>query len=183
VPAAPPAIVPVPAAVIGRPVAATATAATPATSDTAGPPILTALARVFTVKDAWREWQEGLAGQPALRELEVRWGSRWRPGNAVRITFSRRKVIWDEILARTARGKSVNEAVAELELLRASRSLNSLVEELKRRREYVTPTLVRGPGQGVARGQPRRGQYGRWGRRGGPPPRQPAHASQGPLFI
>ena len=174
-PAAPPAIVPVPAA-IGRPVAAAAAAATPATSDAAGPPILTALARVFTVKDAWREWQEGLAGQPALRELEARWGSRWRPGNAVRIAFSRRKVIWDEILARTARGKSVDEAVAELELLRASRSLNSLVEELKRRREYVAPTPARGPGQGVARGQPRRGQYGRWGRRGGPPPRQPAHA-------
>ena len=144
--------------------------------------MLTALARVFTVKDAWQEWQEGLAGQPALRELEARWGSRWRPGNAVRIAFSRRKVIWDEILACTARGKSVDEAVAELELLRASRSLNSLVKELKRRREYVAPIPVRGPGQGVARGQPRRGQprrgqYGRWGRRGGPPPRQPAYAS------
>jgi hypothetical protein len=70
-PAAPPAIVPVPAVTIGRPVAATAAAATPATSDATGPPILTALARVFTVKDAWREWQEGLAGQPALRELEA----------------------------------------------------------------------------------------------------------------
>jgi len=71
-PAAPPAIVPVPAAAIGRPIAAAATVATPATSDATGPPILTALARVFTVKDAWREWQEGLAGQPALRELEAR---------------------------------------------------------------------------------------------------------------
>jgi hypothetical protein len=55
-------IVPVPAAVIGRPVAATAATTTPATSDAAGPPILIALARVFIVKDAWREWQEGLAG-------------------------------------------------------------------------------------------------------------------------
>jgi hypothetical protein len=55
-------------------------------------------------------------------------------------------VIWDEILARIARGKSVDEAVAELELLRVSRSLNSLVEELKRRREYVAPTPVRGLG-------------------------------------
>jgi hypothetical protein len=167
-------IVPVLAAV-GRPVAAAAAAAaTPATSDTTGPLILMALARVFTVKNAWREWQEGLAGQPALRELEARWGSRWHPGNTIRIAFSRRKMLWDEILARTARGKSVDEAIAELELLRASRSLNSLVEELKRRREYVAPTPVQGPGQGLARaarGQPRQGQYGRWGRKGGPPPR------------
>jgi hypothetical protein len=55
-------------------------------------------------------------------------------------------VIWDEILARTAYGKSVDEAVAELELLHASRSLNSLVEELKRHREYIAPTPVRGLG-------------------------------------
>jgi len=178
----PPAVVPVPAAppppgpaVGGRPVAAAAAAATNATdatdaTDAAGPPTLTALARVFTVKDAWREWQEGLAGRPALRELEARWGSRWRPGNAIRIAFSRRKVIWDEILARIARGKSVDEVVAELELLRASRSLSSLVEDLKRRREHVPRTPVQG--QGAVRGQLRRGRYGRWGRRGGPLPRQ-----------
>ncbi len=178
----PPAVVPVPAAppppgpeVGGRPVAAAAAAATNATdatdaTDAAGPPTLTALARVFTVKDAWREWQEGLAGRPALRELEARWGSRWRPGNAIRIAFSRRKVIWDEILARIARGKSVDEVVAELELLRASRSLSSLVEDLKRRREHVARTPVQG--QGAVRGQLRRGRYGRWGRRGGPLPRQ-----------
>ncbi len=78
----------------------------------------------------------------------------------MRIAFSRWKVIWDEILARTARGKSVDEAVAELELLRASRSLNSLIEELKRCREYVAPPPARGRGQGTVRGQPRGGQYG-----------------------
>jgi hypothetical protein len=116
-----------------------------------------ALAWVFIVKDAWREWQEGLAGQPALRELEARWGSCWCPGNAIRIAFSCRKVLWDEILACMACGKSVDKAVAELELLRASRSLNLLVEELKRCCEYVVPMPVQGPGQGAARavrGQP-----------------------------
>jgi Centromere DNA-binding protein complex CBF3 subunit, domain 2/Transcriptional activator of glycolytic enzymes len=184
VPAASLAVMPLPAvplgpAVVGGPVAAAAATATAAT-DAAGLPTLTALARVFTVKDAWREWQEGLAGRPALRELEERWGSRWRPGNAIRIAFSRRKVIWDEILARTARGKSVDEVIAELELLRAGRSLSSLVEELKRRREYVTPTPARGPGPGAVRGQLRRGRYGRWGRRGGPLPRQVIRASKGP---
>jgi hypothetical protein len=48
-------------------------------------------------------------------------------------------------------GKSVDEAVAELELLYASRSLNLLVEKLKRCREYVVLMPVRGPGQGLAR--------------------------------
>jgi hypothetical protein len=37
-----------------------------------GLPAIIALARVYTVKDAWREWQEGLAGRPAIRELEER---------------------------------------------------------------------------------------------------------------
>jgi hypothetical protein len=59
------------AVVIGKPVMATAAAVTPATSDAASPPILTALARVFIVKDAWWEWQEGLVGQLALQELEA----------------------------------------------------------------------------------------------------------------
>lgn len=75
----------------------------------------------------------GLAGQPAIKELEEKWGSRWRPSNVVRVQFCRRKVIWDEVLARTARGKSAYEAVAEL--LRAGRSLNQLVDELKQRRQ------------------------------------------------
>ncbi|KAF2185275.1 hypothetical protein K469DRAFT_576716, partial [Zopfia rhizophila CBS 207.26] len=89
-----------------------------------------------TVKDVWREWKEGFVGLPAVRELEERWGSRWRPGNVVRVQFCRRKVIWDELLARIARGKGEEEAVTELELLRAGRSLNQLIDELKQRRQH-----------------------------------------------
>ncbi|KAM4067976.1 centromere DNA-binding protein complex CBF3 subunit [Hirsutella rhossiliensis] len=74
-----------------------------------GMPIVTALARVFTVGDVWKEWEEG-------------------------VQFCRRKVIWDELLARMASGKCKEAAVAELELLRAGRSLNRLVDELKQRR-------------------------------------------------
>ncbi|RKK80768.1 hypothetical protein BFJ71_g15816 [Fusarium oxysporum] len=92
------------------------------------------LAKVFTVRDVWKEWEEGIAGQPAVRVLEETWGSRWRPGNRIRVQFCRRKVIWDELLARTASGKNEEEAVAELELLRAGRSLNRLIDELKQRR-------------------------------------------------
>ncbi|KAL9567375.1 hypothetical protein ACKAV7_008450 [Fusarium commune] len=106
-----------------------------------GMPIVAALAKVFTVRDVWKEWEEGIAGQLAIRVLEETWGSRWRPGNGIRVQFYRRKVIWDELLACTASGKSEEEAVAELELLRAGRSLNRLVDELKQRRR-------RGQGQG-----------------------------------
>lgn len=141
-----------------------------ASGATPGLPVVAALARAFTVTDVWREWKEGLAGRPAIRELEETWGSRWRPGNAVRVQFCRRKVIWDEVLARAAHGgKSEAEAVAELELLRAGRSLNQLVDELKQRRQGQL--LDRG-GQRAMRGHGRRARWGRWGRRGGLPRRQ-----------
>lgn len=129
-----------------------------------GPPVYTALAKAYTVGDVWREWKEGLAGQPAVRELEEAWGSSWRPGNTVRVQFCRRKVVWDEVLARVARGRAEEEAVAELELLRAGRSLNQLVDELKHRRQYHQ--RARGPSG--ARGQGRTGRWQLYGRRGGP---------------
>ena len=99
-----------------------------------------------------------------MRELEEKWGSSWCPGNTVRVQFCRRKVIWDELLARVARGKSEEEAVAELELLRAGRSLNQLIDDLKQRCQHQ---LV-GREQRAIRGQGRRGRWGRWGRRGRP---------------
>jgi hypothetical protein len=108
----------------------------PSTAPGPGMPVFTALAKAYMIKDVWREWKEGLGGQPAVQELEEKWGSRWRPGNTVRVQFCRRKVIWDELLARVARGKSEEEAVAELELLRAGRSLNQLVDNLKQRRQH-----------------------------------------------
>ncbi|KAM5344531.1 hypothetical protein ACJ41O_013067 [Fusarium nematophilum] len=122
----------------------TAPAQAPAAEPLAPGPVVTALARVFTVGDVWKEWEEGIAGQPAVRVLEETWGSRWRPGNGVRVQFCRRKVIWDELLARTASGKSMEEAVAELELLRAGRSLDQLVDEPRQRRRR---------GQGQSQGQ------------------------------
>lgn len=104
-------------------------------SQPAAPPIVTSLAKVFTVEDVWREWKEGLAGRPAIQELEGQWGSRWRPGNTLRVQFCRRKVIWDAILIRIAGGRSEAEAVAEVERIRAGGSLNRLINTLKQRRQ------------------------------------------------
>jgi hypothetical protein len=84
-------------------------------------------------------------------------------------------VLWDAIRARIARGKTADEAVAELELQRAGRSLNKLVDELKQRRQYrqESPERLRGGARGrIRRGQAQRGRYGRWGRRGGMPGRE-----------
>jgi hypothetical protein len=42
-----------------------------------GPLVYEALAILYIVKDAWREWHEGFTGRLAIRELEEQWGSRW----------------------------------------------------------------------------------------------------------
>jgi hypothetical protein len=147
--------------------AATAIAGPSAPEPEPGLPVFAALAKAYTVTDVWREWKEGLAGRPAVQELEEKWGSRWRPGNTIRVQFCRRKVIWDEVLARIARGKSEEEVITELELLRAGRSLNRLVDDLKHRRQYQQQPRARE--QHAVRGQDRTRRWARWGRRGGLP--------------
>jgi hypothetical protein len=101
----------------------------------AGVPLITSLPKAFTVQDVWKQWAEGFAGQPAIQGLEERWGARWRPGNAVKVQFCRRRVVWDALLGRIAQGKSEEEAIAELEVLRAGKSLNQLVDKLRQRRQ------------------------------------------------
>lgn len=118
----------------------TAPAAAPAppplpTAPESSPPVVTALPKVYTVQDVWREWKEGVAGQPAVQELEERWGSRWRPGTNIRVQFCRRKVIWDEVRARIAKGRTEEEAVKELEQLRGHGTLNRLVDSIKQRQQ------------------------------------------------
>jgi hypothetical protein len=109
----------------------TATATSP--SDSLMPRV-TSLTTVYTVEDLWRQWKEGLPGEPApVRDLEDRYGSRWRPDNKVRVQFCRRKVIWDEILRLIRSGKSEAEAVRAVEALRAGQSLNRFIDILKKR--------------------------------------------------
>ena len=103
--------------------------------DPTAPPTINSLAKVFTVADVWREWKEGHGGQLAIQKLEDQWGSRWRPGGTIRVQFCRRKIIWDAVSSRIARGKSEAEAVAEVERLRDGGSLNRLVDTLKQRRQ------------------------------------------------
>ena len=112
----------------------------------AGPPAYT-LFNARTVADVWREWEEGILGGPAVKNLEETWGSRWRPSGKARTAWCRRKVILDELLAAQARGLSPGDAVAALEARRAGRHLHKLVIELTWWRQLTThPQKSRGGG-------------------------------------
>ncbi len=109
--------------------AAAAAAAAAAASFQAGPPAYT-LIEARTVLEAWREWKEGIAGGPAVEELERAWQARWRPENKARTAWCRRKVIISEVLRLINTGLTPEQAVAELEARRGCRSLAKLHSEL-----------------------------------------------------
>lgn len=87
-----------------------------------------------TVADAWREWTEGIAGGPAVRDLESAWGHRWRPEPKAQVAWNRRKEVLEEVQRLIKRGHSEESAVAELESRRGGGSLRKLIEELKARK-------------------------------------------------
>ena len=74
-------------------------------------PMIYKLSRgIQTVTDLWREWTSGVAGGPAVKDLELRWGAKWCQGNERRF-FSRRKQIVDEVLrkAKSMQGGETSE--------------------------------------------------------------------------
>lgn len=85
-----------------------------------------------TVRQCWAEWTTGLHGGPAVRDLEDEWGPQWRPDRKQRVTFCRRKVIWDEVTRKIERdGVPEETAIVQLEQKRGSRSLYALHNELQ----------------------------------------------------
>ena len=70
-----------------------------------GPPAYS-LFNARTVADIWREWKEGIAGGPSVKELEETWGHLWRPEQKARIAWSRRKVVLVELERLVARGRT-----------------------------------------------------------------------------
>jgi Transcriptional activator of glycolytic enzymes len=114
----------------------------------AGPPAYT-LISAHTVVDVWREYKEGIAGGPAVEQLERQWQSRWRPAAAQRTAWSRRKTVIDEVQRLIAAGLAPADAVAELEAQRGSSTLRSLIDSLVERK--------RQPGQRRHAGRPPKG--------------------------
>ncbi|KAK8044336.1 hypothetical protein PG993_004360 [Apiospora rasikravindrae] len=90
---------------------------------------------VGTVEEVWKEYREGMDGQPAIEELDATWGSRWRPEPRGRTWYSRRKVIWDKIKDFIAEGMEEDEAVKEVEKLRDGGTINKLIRMLQEERK------------------------------------------------
>ncbi|ORY61721.1 transcriptional activator of glycolytic enzymes-domain-containing protein [Pseudomassariella vexata] len=90
---------------------------------------------VGTVEEVWKEYKEGMDGQPAIEELDATWGSRWRPEPRGRTWYSRRKVIWDKIKEYIADGMDDESAVREVEKLRDGGTINKLIRMLQEERK------------------------------------------------
>ncbi|KAI1408673.1 transcriptional activator of glycolytic enzymes-domain-containing protein [Hypoxylon sp. FL1857] len=90
---------------------------------------------VGTVEEVWKEYREGMDGQPAIEELDATWGSRWRPEPRGRTWYSRRKVIWDKIKEYMAEGLEEEDAVREVEKLRDGNTINKLIRMLQDERK------------------------------------------------
>ncbi|KAH7040969.1 transcriptional activator of glycolytic enzymes-domain-containing protein [Microdochium trichocladiopsis] len=90
---------------------------------------------VATVEEVWREYKEGIDGQPAIEDLDASWGSRWRPEPRGRTWYSRRKVIWDKIKEYMSDGLDESAAVREVEKLRDGGTINKLIRLLQDERK------------------------------------------------
>src|SRR5436190_14299501 len=64
---------------------------------TSGPPVYI-LYTMKTLDNVWREWDSGILGRPALRDLEVMWGDKWQWSSAERTTWCQRKMLMDELV-------------------------------------------------------------------------------------
>jgi hypothetical protein len=67
---------------------------------------------VKTVEGLWKEWRVGLYGQPAIRELDSRWGHLWQAGwhNKLQWYSLHFKVIKE--IARIAQRRRISEEAA-----------------------------------------------------------------------
>lgn len=106
------------------------------------PPVIAATARysmkrdpTMTVMDLWTEYNVGLDGGPAVRELETTDKS-WRSGDERESGFFRkRRTILDEIDKMIANGLSEEAAVNVMEQRKGEdRTLDWLVKDLRRER-------------------------------------------------
>ena len=67
---------------------------------------------VRTVEGLWREWTVGLRGRPSIRDLDGRWGNRWRAGRQSELQwYSLRLEVIKEI-QRVARVQRIAEEAA-----------------------------------------------------------------------
>lgn len=109
----------------------------PGAASVSGPapsPRYTMSRNVQTVPDLWKEWTQGVDGNPSIQELESRHGASWRTDQKEKMFYHRRRKIVEEIERRhTQEGMSYEAAVEELERVRTEKklSLHKLSEALR----------------------------------------------------
>ena len=76
------------------------------------PPIYCMSRAVNSVRALWREWTEGLGGNPSVAALDSKWGSRWRAGRQKEVQwYSLRLEVIREV-KRVAQAQKVSEEAA-----------------------------------------------------------------------
>lgn len=71
-----------------------------------------------SVKEVWKEYVEGVHGQPSIREMENLYQTGWRRDPAVNKRYARRKVLWKAIENGLAKGYSLEHVIDLLEKYR-----------------------------------------------------------------
>ncbi|KAH9104386.1 hypothetical protein AeMF1_019516 [Aphanomyces euteiches] len=86
---------------------------------------------IDTVRLAWKEYQVGLNGAPALKDLELQHGAKWRSTDVERKFFQRRKPLYTAIEQLMAEGMEEACAVSLLEELLNNLKRNKHVKHMR----------------------------------------------------
>ncbi|KAL3231660.1 Protein MSN1 [Nakaseomyces bracarensis] len=68
-----------------------------------------------SVMEIWKEYTEGIDGQPSIRDMETLYQTGWRRDAAVNKRYSRRKVLWKAIETGLSRGYTLDYIIDLLE--------------------------------------------------------------------
>ncbi|KAG2191953.1 hypothetical protein INT47_004736 [Mucor saturninus] len=90
---------------------------------------------IVSVNDLWREWTEGLCGGHAIKDLERRWGTRWRKEETEKKFFNRRRLIINEIERYASQNNITTRTAVDIAERRRSQkgySLHSLSKNINK---------------------------------------------------
>jgi hypothetical protein len=103
------------------------------TSETNDLPVQMGMGRgVVTVRKLWSEWNVGLVGKLPIREMEKKYGTRWRQTPGESKFFCRRKKIIDAIISRSSqRGGNIEESLEFFTQAQGSKTLDWLSKNIR----------------------------------------------------
>jgi hypothetical protein len=93
-----------------------------------------------TVAELLKIWQFGLGEMPPIKELEDRWGSRWRPVKDRQFFSTRYYIIRQVYHLSAATGRLLEDVARDLDRQKGSASLNKVFDLLKSREHNGTAT-------------------------------------------